>query len=124
MDAGTPQDRAWSRARGRELVRHGDPSRRPFVESRTVALPSDDRDGDRVAQIAHIDWEGGAIIANLHLTHLRDAGELRRRQLETLLAHESMQDAERHAILCGDFNMPSAARPAGRARRSEPARYI
>lgn len=80
-------------------------SRRHFrVE--TVALPSHERDGERVAQIAHVDWEGGAIIANLHLTHLRDAAELRRLQLETLLSHEAMQDADVPRILCGDFNMP------------------
>src|SRR5215475_5186643 len=54
-------------------------SRRPFRRVEEVELPADERDGQRVAQIAHVDWEGGVVIANLHLTHLRDATELRHR---------------------------------------------
>jgi endonuclease/exonuclease/phosphatase family metal-dependent hydrolase len=65
-------------------------SRWPFRRVEKVDLPSDERDGERIAQVALVDWEDGVVIANLHLTHLRDAAELRRRQLATLLMHEAL----------------------------------
>jgi len=68
----------------------------------TIQLPRDERDGERVAMIARF---GDLAIANLHLTHLRDdpALLLRRRQLETLFAADSLRSAQR-AIVGGDFN--------------------
>jgi endonuclease/exonuclease/phosphatase family metal-dependent hydrolase len=80
-------------------------SRRPWRYVASVDLPSDPRDGERVAQIGHLDWQGGVTLANLHLTHLRDAEDLRREQLETLLSHQALQDVHATRILCGDFNM-------------------
>jgi endonuclease/exonuclease/phosphatase family metal-dependent hydrolase len=65
-----------------------------------VVVPQDERDGERVALVARF---GDLAIANLHLTHLRDAQALRRRQVETLLAAEPLCSA-RHAIIGGDFN--------------------
>jgi endonuclease/exonuclease/phosphatase family metal-dependent hydrolase len=65
-----------------------------------VVLPQDERDGERVALVARF---GDLAVANLHLTHLRDAQGLRRRQVETLLAADVLCSA-RQVIIGGDFN--------------------
>src|SRR5262249_4917077 len=57
-------------------------SRRPICGERRVGLPTDSRDGERGALI--IELEGGLTIACLHLTHLADADELRRRQWRSI----------------------------------------
>jgi exonuclease III len=67
-----------------------------------VELPMDSRDGDRTALIAKI---GNFTVVDLHLTHLHDqpADLVRRRQIETILVHESLQGSS-NTIIGGDFN--------------------
>jgi endonuclease/exonuclease/phosphatase family metal-dependent hydrolase len=73
----------------------------------TVDLPADPRDGDRVAQICVIPWwDREVIVANLHLSHLRDADDLRREQLQTVLSHPLFGQTDRMRLICGDFNSP------------------
>lgn len=74
----------------------------PILEARTLALPDDPADGERIAQIATLDWDGGALaVVNTHLTHLADADDLRTRQLAAI-AEAIPEDGP--AILGGDLN--------------------
>jgi endonuclease/exonuclease/phosphatase family metal-dependent hydrolase len=80
-------------------------SRRPVQEQRVVVLPQDARDGERVAQCVRLpglagDWW----LVNLHLTHLGDRADLRRRQLESVLRTMDEAAPTRALVLCGDFN--------------------
>jgi endonuclease/exonuclease/phosphatase family metal-dependent hydrolase len=82
-------------------------SRAPILDCETVVLPTDERDGERVAQICAIPWEDrDIVVVNLHLTHLRDADGLRRTQLQTLLGHRSFDRPDVVRLICGDFNSP------------------
>jgi endonuclease/exonuclease/phosphatase family metal-dependent hydrolase len=77
-------------------------SRLPILSQRAVALPSDPRDGERAALIVDLDDGGRRIaLAALHLTHLRDAGALRRRQWSRIVAE--LADVP-IALAAGDFN--------------------
>jgi endonuclease/exonuclease/phosphatase family metal-dependent hydrolase len=80
-------------------------SMRPWTYLDILELPSDPLDGDRVAQVGLLELERfSVVVANLHLTHLRDADELRRRQVEAVLQHPLMQMKQAMRVLCGDFN--------------------
>lgn len=81
----------------------------PVQEHWPVRLPTVADDGERVAQLVRLDWEGEPLwLANLHLTHLPDAGALRLAQLRAALSHaalDSMGSATGGALwLIGDFN--------------------
>jgi len=68
-------------------------------------LPSDPADGERIALLASVSLGGQDLwLANLHLTHLPDACELRALQLQTCL--EALQAVAGNApcVLGGDFN--------------------
>ena len=82
---------------------------RPISED-AIALPSDPRDGERIAQRADLAAGPGRLrILNLHLTHLADAAELRRRQLQAALQWAET-DASGPIVVAGDLN----------ARRGDP----
>lgn len=77
-------------------------SRRPPLAYAALELTSDPRDGERVALRADL-AEGGLRVANLHLTHLRGAAELRGRQLAEALAW-ARAGWDGALMLCGDLN--------------------
>lgn len=80
-------------------------SRRPWTYVDTVELPSDPRDGERVAQVGLLEIEQeSVVIANVHLTYLRDAEALRARQIETVLSHPLIGMRQALRAVCGDFN--------------------
>ena len=88
-------------------------SRSPLAETRAVQLPADPRDGERLAQFGLLAREDGAVVlANIHLTHLRDSGALRCSQLATVLDHPWLRRSDVSArLICGDFNaMPPQLR--------------
>lgn len=84
-------------------------ARNQILSSRAVTLPADARDGERIAQIAEIVGAGGTdgaptvTILNLHLTHLEDRSELRRRQCVTALS-ALPEDVDGPIVAGGDFN--------------------
>ena len=85
-------------------------SRHPIRRWRTVPLPSDPRDGERAALFAEIDHPAGAILAVcLHLTHLRDAQALRRRQFESIMTELAGVSPATMVIVGGDFNAAADA---------------
>ena len=80
-------------------------SRSPIVWSERLVLPSDPRDGERIAQFAEIDVERTRVhLINLHLSHLEFADNLRRQQLDTILERLNGTKTEEHIVLGGDFN--------------------
>jgi endonuclease/exonuclease/phosphatase family metal-dependent hydrolase len=80
-------------------------TRVPYRDFATVALPSDERDGDRVAQVCVFSCgESQFVIANLHLSYLGDGDELRWEQLRTVLEHPLFDQPELARLICGDFN--------------------
>ena len=78
-------------------------------EMETLALPTDPRDGERIAQslILH-DTHAGLRVVNTHLTHLRDAGGLRAAQIEAILNLWCNPEAE-PVVIAGDLNAPLSA---------------
>jgi endonuclease/exonuclease/phosphatase family metal-dependent hydrolase len=80
-------------------------TRQPPLDSTVQALPSLRADGERIAQIVLADHPAGPLlVVNLHLTHLRDAADLRRAQLDTILGHPWLHGQAVARLLCGDFN--------------------
>ena len=108
-------DGAWAPARYKQRESEGRAvtgwsgmalfSTRPWAYVDVLELPSDPLDGDRLAQVGLLEIERFSIVvANVHLTHLRDAEELRRRQVESVLEHPLMQMKQAMRVICGDFN--------------------
>jgi endonuclease/exonuclease/phosphatase family metal-dependent hydrolase len=108
-------DGAWAPARYKPRVSEGRDvvgwsgmalfSTRPWTYVDVLELPADPLDGDRVAQVGLLELERfSVVVANVHLTHLRDAEQLRRRQIEAVLAHPLMQMKQALRVVCGDFN--------------------
>lgn len=61
-------------------------SRRALRDRELLMLPTDARDGDRLVMLARADSPWGPItLANTHLTHLTDRGDLRESQLRMIL---------------------------------------
>ena len=80
-------------------------STKPWAYVDVIELPSDPLDGDRVAQVGLLELERfSVVVANVHLTHLRDADHVRRRQIECVLEHPLMQMKQALRVICGDFN--------------------
>jgi len=75
------------------------------VRTRTLDLITDPRDGERIAALADLDFEGGLRVLNLHLCHL--GGELgrhlRTEQLAQALAWAEA-DWDGPLIVAGDLN--------------------
>jgi len=85
-------------------------SRWPVRAHVALPLPSDPADGDRVALLCQIDAGPRTLtVANVHLTHLPSAHELRQRQLRTVLEHPWMRVLTNALVVCGDFNAPLRA---------------
>ena len=81
-----------------------------------LELPSDPRDGQRIAQGVVIRRERVSLrVVNLHLSHLRDGDALRASQLRAVL--DRFADDSMPTILAGDFNATFDA-PALSAARS------
>lgn len=108
-------ERFWSPARQKPRLVEGECvmsesgmavlSRKPLLSGTTLVLPQDPADGDRVAQIARLSHEGRAVtLANVHLTHLRDADDLRRAQLLEVTGACRDLGGAAATIICGDFN--------------------
>lgn len=75
----------------------------------SVALPSSDADGGRMAQVVQLLVGTHSVtVANVHLSHLRGGGgdELRQRQLQALLDHLGRIGPASLTLVCGDFNDP------------------
>jgi endonuclease/exonuclease/phosphatase family metal-dependent hydrolase len=109
---------AWSPARFKPRVCEGQEveswsgmallSRRPFTMVDTIELPSDEADGERLAQAGLLEVEDVFVtIANLHLTHLKENDALRAQQLRRVLAHPLMAMKRALRLVCGDFNSRS-----------------
>ena len=80
-------------------------TRRPLLDATIRALPWAPADGERIAQIGIVDHPAGPVVlANLHLTHLRDGASLRAAQLDTILRHPWLGGRAVARLLCGDFN--------------------
>jgi endonuclease/exonuclease/phosphatase family metal-dependent hydrolase len=88
-------------------------SRLPVVAHERLPLPSDPRDGERVALLARLESAAGdLLIVNTHLTYLREALETRRRQIETIFAHPWLREPWAAAVFGGDLNTDLPELPA------------
>ena len=82
-------------------------SRFPVMAHDRMSLPTDPRDGERIALLARIETpRGELLIINTHLTHLRDGAALRRRQLATIFEHSWLTGVGQPVatVLGGDLN--------------------
>lgn len=87
-------------------------SRLPIVASEAIPLPTDPRDGERNALLARIDSGAGEVlIVNTHLTYLRDAVEVRCRQVATIGDHPWLAQRWAAVIIGGDLNTPLSELP-------------
>lgn len=79
-------------------------SRWPIRSSRSVRLTVNARDDERAALIVEIEAHGRTVtVACVHLTHLTDADDLRRRQWHEVAAAVGGCST---AVVAGDFNAP------------------
>lgn len=77
----------------------------PIRQTWTSFLPTDPRDGERMAQYCLIDTPATpTLVINTHLTHLPNSSALRKLQLDTLLQHPSLANHDGPVFLCGDLN--------------------
>ena len=68
-------------------------------------LPQDERDGERLAQFVSVQTHGvSVLIANTHLTHLKDVSNLRQQELQTLRSHIDECAPHDVVIVGGDMN--------------------
>jgi endonuclease/exonuclease/phosphatase family metal-dependent hydrolase len=82
-------------------------SRWPILENRSVALPSSEADGGRVAQLCRLVVPSGPLwLANVHLSHLSHGTTLRHQQLAHLLQSTATLTMGEPLLVCGDFNAP------------------
>jgi endonuclease/exonuclease/phosphatase family metal-dependent hydrolase len=80
------------------------------LESWALELPAAPEDGDRVAQLLRLDFGGEALwLANLHLSHLPGAHDLRLAQWGAVLAHDALRMGSQSVWMLGDFNTPLSA---------------
>lgn len=80
-------------------------SKTPIQSSRVLHLPMDECDGERIGQVVQIDLKGLRLdIANIHLTHLKNADELRHQQLQMLV--NNLNGKADLTVIGGDMNMP------------------
>jgi endonuclease/exonuclease/phosphatase family metal-dependent hydrolase len=71
----------------------------------TLALPSSDVGGERIALLADYDLGGHRIIlGNLHLSHVPEEHTIRRAQLDTVLASDWWETPADLKCIGGDFN--------------------
>jgi endonuclease/exonuclease/phosphatase family metal-dependent hydrolase len=80
-------------------------SRWKFGWERSLRLPTHPPDGDRIAQFAAIKKGNRSILViNTHLSHLKNAANLRIEQLKTILEQPILSHFSDTIFLCGDFN--------------------
>lgn len=80
-------------------------SRAWVLSSGSFLLPGNYHDNGRVAQYAVIRKNGSTIlIFNLHLSHLKNGRDLRRRQLQSVMLHPILNQQHDVILICGDFN--------------------
>ena len=84
-------------------------SRFDAFRTETLPLPDHPDDGERIALLGRWAIGGDLVIANVHLTHLRDQDELRAEQFASLLAHPWLNLPGTVTLIGGDLN----TRPAG-----------
>lgn len=97
-----PARRKVRQVEGRDVLSESNVAlltRLPVHDSHALRLPSDDADGDRVALLARL--HTGHTIAVVHLTHMKHAHALRRRQVQTLLADPWLATG---GLIAGDLN--------------------
>lgn len=80
-------------------------ARQSIGAHRVLQLPSDEADGQRIAQLVQLDLEACPIwVANIHLTHLAAASGLRAEQLTAVMNALKLHSGSGLAVLGGDFN--------------------
>ena len=80
-------------------------SKLPIVSKYVMYLPSCPEDTERLSIAITVQLKNIYVtVANLHLTHLQNAGKLRKNQFKTLLTNSSIHDKNGIKIYCGDFN--------------------
>lgn len=80
-------------------------SKTPPLATASVRLPSDPRDGERLGQLVRLTVKDLSVcVANVHLTHLSGADELRAAQLTALT--EKMRVGNDLGLVGGDMNAP------------------
>jgi endonuclease/exonuclease/phosphatase family metal-dependent hydrolase len=80
-------------------------SRQAIKSWQALDLPCDEADGERIALLASVSHRGQDLwLANLHLTHLPEAGALRARQLEYCLEALQPLAGAGPFVIGGDFN--------------------
>lgn len=80
-------------------------SRHAIVDAGHIELPSDPRDGRRIAQFADIDLNGiRLLVANIQLGHLAGTDAVRRHQIEKLAERLANAHDFDHILVGGDFN--------------------
>jgi endonuclease/exonuclease/phosphatase family metal-dependent hydrolase len=80
-------------------------SRHPILDKGRIELPSDPRDGQRIAQLCDLDVDGTRLlVANIQASHLAGTEAVRRHQIEKLA--ERLADAHDfdRILVGGDFN--------------------
>lgn len=88
-------------------------SRHAVTAHERVPLPTDPRDGERIALFARLETPAGPLlIINTHLTYLPDALQTRRRQIETIFTHHWVAGEWAAALLGGDLNTDLTELPA------------
>lgn len=84
--------------------------RQPLRSWQVLELPSDEADGERIALLASVSHGSQNIwLANLHLTHLPDAGKLRARQLQSCLEVLQAVAGDAPCVIGGDFNAAASS---------------
>jgi len=87
-------------------------SRGRVLDSRVVALPEDERDGQRISQIVSLAIGGvRVLVINVHLVYLPDRDDLRRVQIEMTLGALPSLASYDAVVLAGDFNCPPESDP-------------
>ncbi|CCH51575.1 hypothetical protein BN8_00504 [Fibrisoma limi BUZ 3] len=80
-------------------------SQYPIVNTDTIKLPMNERDGERTALFCQLDCDGTTVLViNTHLTHLYNGSTLRKAQLQAILAQVDLYEKDIPIFLCGDFN--------------------
>ena len=99
-------------------------TRGEIVSSRTVILPDDPEDGERIAQVAEVTLDGARLlVVNIHLTYLPGRDALRQEELAVALADLPPLTGYAAAAIGGDFNCPPDSAPI-RWLMSEPDRAV
>jgi endonuclease/exonuclease/phosphatase family metal-dependent hydrolase len=95
------------------------------LERLQLPLPWQERNGGRIAQVAHFTWIGSGekcVVVNVHLSALLAPNRARRQQLQEILEWLAQQGGMAPTILAGDFNYPIA--PSGLRKIMKQAGFV